>query len=73
MERGNWYFSSINPTGTILAIDPNGDEFVVKNGDMNSLAGRKLLDAMATALAGKNELLYWPPNSWDKKSSAAVG
>lgn len=47
-----WYFSRLEPSGTIYAKAPNGAEFVVKRGDMNSVAGRELLQAMASALTG---------------------
>ena len=45
-----WYFNRLEPSGTLIAVEPNGTEHVVKHGDMNSQAGRALLDSMARAL-----------------------
>lgn len=44
-----WYFKELF-TGDISAVEPGGTEHFVRNGDMNSAAGRRLLSAMASDL-----------------------
>lgn len=44
--RASWYFARLEPSGTIIAVEPNGTEHVVKNGDTNTEAARQLLNAM---------------------------
>ena len=46
-----WYFNRQEPSGTVVAVEPSGKEHVIKGGDMNSVAGRALLDAMSAALS----------------------
>ena len=45
-----WYFVRLDPSGTVVAVEPNGTEHVVKHGNMNSSAGRALLEVMMRAL-----------------------
>lgn len=49
--RGAWYFESLSHSNTILAIEPDGTQHVVRFGDMNSAAGIALLNAMTRDLA----------------------
>lgn len=51
MAATGWYFSRQNPTGTLLAIEPDGTEHVIRSGRMDSEAGRRLLSRMCYALA----------------------
>jgi len=51
-DRAKWYFKQVEPSGTVVARAPDGKEFVVKDGDFNSSAGRELLNAMIAALSG---------------------
>lgn len=60
---GAWYFSQLQPSGTLFAVEPDGTEHVVKEGDMNRQAGVVLLNAMITALAGKGPVDQ-QPNEW---------
>lgn len=48
---GAWYFEELAHIKTVRAIEPDGTEHLVKLGDMNSLAGIKLLNAMIRDLA----------------------
>ena len=48
-----WHFKTLEPIGTVVAIDHLGKEFVVAGGRFDTTAGRKLLNAMIDALTGK--------------------
>ena len=47
-----WHFKTLEPSGTVVAIDPLGKEFIVAGGRFDTAAGRKLLNAMIAALSG---------------------
>lgn len=48
---GAWYFSQDRQTGTLLALEPDGQRHVVRQGDWDSVAGTALLNRMIQALA----------------------
>ena len=50
--HAKWHFKQVEPIGTVAARPPDGREFVVKNGDFDTNAGRELLNAMIAALSG---------------------
>jgi len=50
--RFKWYFKQVEPSGTVVARTPDGNEFVVKGGNFDTGAGRDLLNAMIAALSG---------------------
>jgi hypothetical protein len=54
----NWHFEELTHTKTLRAFEPDGTEHLVKMGDMNSLAGIRLLNAMVRDLTktGTNQL-----------------
>ena len=52
-DRAKWYFKQVEPSGTVVARDPRGAEFVVKDGRFDTAAGRELLNAMIAALSGR--------------------
>lgn len=52
-----WYFSRLDPTGTVLAVAPSGQNYVIKHGLMDSEAGHELLNAMVRALSAAPEQL----------------
>jgi hypothetical protein len=63
----NWHFNTLTPSNTLIAVDPHGTEFVVKHGKLDSDAGRKLFNAMASYLSGDTKLIHCPPpNNTDK-------
>lgn len=45
-----WYFNRLEPSGTIVAVEPSGDEHIVKHGRMDCAEGRALINAMIKAL-----------------------
>lgn len=47
----DWHFNRLEPSGTMLAVAPSGQEYVVQHGRMDSEAGRELLNAMTAALS----------------------
>ena len=51
-DRAKWYFKQVEPSGTVVARTPDGNEFVVKGGNFDTGAGRELLNAMIAALSG---------------------
>jgi len=75
-ERSGWYFSEQQPTGTMLAIDPSGERHVVKAGRMDSVDGRRLLNAMARALctAPPNQpAAQAEPAAWQERQEVSKG
>lgn len=48
---GAWYFSRLQPSGTLLAVAPSGEQYVVKGGNPHSPEFGRLFDAMVAALA----------------------
>ena len=48
-----WHFKTLEPSGTVVATDPLGKEFIVAGGRFDTAAGRKLLNAMIDDLTGK--------------------
>ena len=48
-----WHFKTLEPSGTVVASDPLGKEFIVAGGRFDTAAGRKLLSAMIDDLTGK--------------------
>ena len=50
---GAWFFEELTQTRTIRAVEPDGTEHLIKLGDMNSLAGVRLLNAMVRDLTKK--------------------
>ena len=52
-DRAKWYFKQVEPSGTVVAREPRGAEFVVKDGRFDTAAGRELLNAMIAALSGQ--------------------
>lgn len=48
---GAWFFRQDDATGTVLVVEPGGEQHVVIGGDMNSAKGRELLAAMVRALS----------------------
>ena len=55
-SRFKWYFKQVEPIGTVVVRRPDGKEFVVKNGDFETRAGRDLLSAMIAALSGPHPM-----------------
>lgn len=51
---GTWFFEANLPTETLLAIEPDGTPHVVKNGNMQSVAGLNLLNRMMAALSASH-------------------
>ena len=51
-DRAKWYFKQVEPSGTVVARTPDGNEFVVKGGNFDTGAGRELLNAMIATLSG---------------------
>ena len=51
-SRFKWYFKQVEPSGTVVARTPDGNEFVVKGGNFDTGAGRELLNAMIATLSG---------------------
>jgi len=49
-KLGEWYYEEMTPSQTILVIEPDGTEHVIKNGDMNSTQGRNLVARMFYSL-----------------------
>jgi len=47
---GAWFFEELTHDKTLRAVEPDGTEHVVKLGDLNSLAGIRLLNAMVRDL-----------------------
>jgi hypothetical protein len=49
----NWYFEELSHSKTLRAVEPDGTVHTVAIGDMNSLAGIRLLNAMVRDLTKK--------------------
>ena len=47
---GAWFFEELAQTKMLRVVEPDGTEHVVNMGDMNSLAGIRLLNAMVRDL-----------------------
>lgn len=54
--NGAWYFESLSHS--IIAIEPDGTQHVVRFGDMNSAAGIALLNAMTRDLCQAGSLSF---------------
>ena len=68
-----WYFKTLEPSGTVFAINPLGNEFVVAAGRFDTAAGRKLLNAMIDALAGKCTRIAHTPDLHTTHSASSSG
>lgn len=47
---GAWFFEEFAQAKMLRAVEPDGTEHIIKLGDMNSLAGIRLLNAMVRDL-----------------------
>jgi hypothetical protein len=51
-KRG-WYFNRLQPSDTVVAVEPSGREHVIKHGRMDTAEGMALLDAMLRDLTAE--------------------
>ena len=49
-KRGQWFFSRLEDSGTVVARSPVGDDYVVPRGDLTTREGQRLLNDMVAAL-----------------------
>lgn len=50
-KQGEWYFERFKFSGTLFALAPSGEQYVVKRGDGYSAEFERLFDDMVNALA----------------------
>ena len=68
-----WHFKTLEPSGTVVAIDPLGKEFIVAGGRFDTAAGRKLLNAMIDDLTGKCTRIAHTPDEHTTHSASSSG
>lgn len=59
-----WYFSQLEPSRTLLAVEPNGLEHVVKGCNLHSVEGERLFQAMVRDLTKDKAPRHKSTGAW---------
>ncbi|WP_287278690.1 hypothetical protein [Ralstonia sp.] len=50
-QSARWYFERLQPSGTLVAVEPDGTRHTIPHGDLQTAGGVRLLNRMTEALS----------------------